>query len=175
MRFGMGPGERTVMKAFVPIAASLALALAPAAHAQVSCKQVNALIAYGLDDFEEITDAEIEEDYYESSYFLAGAAECTVDYFFESVYVCVWTYSSQASASAAYNTQLNAVGSCLAGWKQGAVKPDEKAADGFRTLEGYYYGGSGSNADLEFGVILEEHTANNAVDWHVVVELAYLW
>jgi hypothetical protein len=163
------------MKAFTPIAASLALALAPVAHAQVACSEVASLNSYGLEDFDEIADGEIEDDYYKASFSLSGASECTIDYSFDSIYSCVWTFPSQSAAASAFNSQVNAVSSCLAGWQHRTESPSGTVSNGFRQLQASYYEGSGSYIDMEWGVFLEEHTFDGGADWHVTVGLAYLW
>jgi hypothetical protein len=163
------------MKSVIPIAASLALALAPAAYAQVSCSEIASLNAYGLDDFDDIAEEEIEEDYYDASFRLSGAEECTVDYAFDSVYSCLWVFASYAEASSALSAQLSAIGPCLAGWSSRNATPDSTATDGYRTLQGVFYEGAGTYIDMEWGVGLEEHTSSSGTDWHVWVDLAYLW
>jgi hypothetical protein len=163
------------MKATTPIAASLVLALAPAAHAQVTCSEVNRLIEYSKDDFDEIAGEEVDDDFYKATYTLAGAAECTVDYAFDSVYGCLWVYDSYSAASAALSSQGYALLSCLSGWTPKSITPATTATDGYRTLQGTYYTGTGVNEDLEWSVGLEEHTHSQGTDWHVWVDLAYLW
>lgn len=163
------------MKAFMPLAGSLALALAPVAHAQVACSEVASVNRYGLDDFDEIAEDEIDDDYYDASFYLSGASECTVDYSFDSIYSCVWTFPSQSAAASAFNAQVAAVGSCLSGWQVRTQSPSGAASNGYRELQASYYAGSGSYIDMEWGVFLEEHTFDAGTDWHVVIGLAYLW
>lgn len=163
------------MKAFVPIAASLALALAPVAHAQVTCSEVANVNRYGLDDFEEIAEDEIDDDYYDASYYLAGAEECNVDYTLDSIYSCIWVYDSYASASASYSAQISALGSCLSGWQYRTEATDSEAKDGYRTVQAASYEGSGQYLDMAWGVFIEEHTFDGGTDWHLVTGLAYFW
>ncbi len=162
------------MKSVIPIAAGLALVLAPVARAQASCSDVSSLNAYGLDDFDEIAEDEIEEDLYDTSYVISGAEECSIDYAFDSVYSCLWVYSDYSAASAAWNSQLSSLGNCLAGWTSSPASATE-AKDGYRTLQGMYYSGSGTYLDMEWAVILEEHVSDTGTDWHVWVDVAYLW
>ncbi len=163
------------MKSVIPVAASVALALAPAAYAQVGCSEIASLNAYGLDDFDSIVDEEIEDDLYDTSYWLSGAEECTIDYAFDSVYSCLWIYDSQAAASTAWSAQLSAIGPCLAGWSSSNATPDSAATDGYRTLQAVYYAGAGTHVDMEWALGLEEHTGASGTDWHVWLDLAYLW
>jgi hypothetical protein len=167
--------EGSNMKSVIPIAASLALALAPAAYAQVTCSEVSRLIEYAKDDFDDITGEEIDDDYYKASYSLPGAAECTVDYNFDSVYYCLWVYDSYSAASAALSAQGYALVSCLSGWTPRSITPDATASAGYRMLQGTSYEGSGANVDFEWSVGLEEHTHAQGTDWHVWVDIAYLW
>jgi hypothetical protein len=163
------------MKSAIPILAGLALALAPAAHAQVSCSEISSVTGYSKDEFDDIIGEEVDDDYYKATYSISGATECTLDFGWDSVYQCIWVYNSQSAASAAYHAQRGAVAACLPGWTADPMTPSATATDGYRTLEGVFYAGAGSNVDLEWGVFLEEHTSTNGTDWHVAVGLAYLW
>ena len=166
------------MKSTVAIAAlAFALApvtLAPSAHAQVTCTEVNQLNAHGLEDFDAITGDEIEDDFYKATYTLNGALECSIDYGFDSVYTCTWVFSTQAEAAAAWNAQVGAVSSCLPGWPARPETPNSEASAGYRTLQSTYFAGSGTYVDMEWGVFLEEHTFDGGTDWHVGVGLAWL-
>jgi hypothetical protein len=162
------------MKSAIPVVAGLALALAPAAHAQVTCAEMSRVAEYSKDDFEDIAGEEVDDDFYKATYSLSGATECTLDLGWDAVYQCIWVYDSLAMANAAYYTQRGAVSACLPGWNPDPLTP-AAATDGYRTLEGVYYLGAGSNVDLEWGVFVEEHTHANGTDWHVNVGLAYLW
>lgn len=163
------------MKFATPALASLALAFAPAAHAQVSCSEVSAVIGYADDDFESISGDEVDDDLYEATYALNGSQECTVDYAFDSVYSCLWVFDSQAAAASAYNMQYGAVSRCLSGWTTKPMTPETTANAGYRMLQGGLISGSGDAADLEWAVYLDEHTVGSVTDWHVSVGLAYLW
>ena len=163
------------MKITIPALASLALALAPAAHAQVSCSEVSAVIGYAEDDFEDISGDEIDDDLYEATFALNGSQECSVDYTLDSVYSCLWVFDSQAAAASAYTTQYSTVSRCLSGWTTKDMTPEATANAGYRVLQGAFVTGSGDASDLEWAVILEEHTVDSATDWHVAVGLAYLW
>ena len=163
------------MKSAIPIVAGLALALAPAAHAQVTCSEMSRVTEYSKDEFDDILGDEVDDDYYKATYSFSGATECTLDFGWDSVYQCIWVYNNQAAASAAYHAQRGAVAACLPGWSVDQMTPDAAAKDSYRTLEGVFHVGADSNSDLEWGVFLEEHTAANGTDWHVAVGLAYLW
>jgi hypothetical protein len=163
------------MKFVIPIAASLALALAPAAYAQVTCSEISRLNASGLDDFDDIAEDEIDDEVYDTSFTLGGADECSIDYAFDSIYACLWVFDTYASASAALNSHFNAVASCLPAWTREALTSSAANSNGIRTLQGMTYAGAGGNADLEWAVYLEEHTFDATTDWHVWVGVAYLW
>lgn len=169
-----GRDQGTDMKSAIPIVAGLALALAPAAHAQVTCSEMGRVAEYSKDDFDDIIGEEVDDDYYKATYAFSGAAECTLDFGWDSVYSCLWAYDNYAAANTALYAQRSAVSACLPGWNPEALVPST-AANGYRTIEGTYYVGAGSNSDYEWGVFLEEHTFDGGTDWHVVVGLAYLW
>jgi hypothetical protein len=163
------------MKSAIPMAVGLALALAPVALAQVTCSEMSRVAEYSKDDFEDIEGDQVDDDYYKATYSFSGAAECTLDFGWDSVYTCLWLYDSQAAASAAYHAQRGAVAACLPGWSTDPMTPAATATNGYRTLDGVFYVGAGSNVDLEWGVYLEEHASANGTDWHVTIGLAYLW
>lgn len=164
------------MKLALASAALLGLALAPAAYAQVSCSEVRRVIEESEYDFDEITGAKIEEDYYKATFSLSGADECTIDYEWDSIYSCGFQYQSYASATAAWNAQAAAVSSCLAGWAPSSVTPESTATNnGYRVLMGALYVGSGAFEDLEWAVVLEEHAETGSTHYHLWVELAYYW
>jgi hypothetical protein len=163
------------MKSAIPIAAGLALALAPAAHAQVSCSEVSRIAKSALDEFKDLTGKEIEDDLFNATYKLAGAAECTVEFSFDTVYACLWTYDTEAGATVAYNAQVMAVGGCVPTWERRDDNDSGNFSDGLRFVRGLYFAGAGAESDLEWGVTMEEHKTAKEADWHVWIELAYLW
>jgi hypothetical protein len=163
------------MKLALASTALLGLTLAPAAYAQVSCSEVSRLNAEALDDFDEIAEDEIDDDLYDPSFWLNGAEECSIDYSWDSVYSCLWIYPDYTSASAAFSSQKSAVSYCLSGWSSRPGTPDSTATDGYRTLSVTYYEGSGTYADVEWVVVLEEHTESTGLHYHVYVEAAYIW
>lgn len=175
MSLGMGLGERTIMKIFTPIATSIALTLAPAAYAQVSCSEINRINTESLDDFEGITGEEIDDEVYKATYKLSGADDCSVSYEWDSIYSCGYQFSSFASASDARNSLASAIGSCLPGWQSKSVPAEAAASDGWRTLTGTLYSGTGTYEELEWASVLEEHTDTSGTHYHVWVELAYFW
>jgi hypothetical protein len=164
------------MRSAIPIAAVLALALAPAAHAQVNCTEISRISKSALDgEFKDLTGKEIEDDLFNATYKLTGAAECTVEFSFDTVYACLWTYVTEADATTAYNAQVMAVGGCLPAWERRDDNDAGNFSDGLRYVRGFYFAGAGDESDLEWGVSMEEHRTATENDWHVWVELAYLW
>ncbi len=167
--------QGTDMKSAIAFAAGLALALAPAAHAQVTCAEIGRVAAAAPDEFEDIAGEEIEDDLFKASYTLSGATECTVEYSFDTVYSCLWLYGNEADATAAYNAQVVAVGGCLPTWERRDDNDAGNFSDGLRYVRGYYFAGLDVQEDVEWGVFMEEHKTATEADWHVWVALAYLW
>jgi hypothetical protein len=163
------------MKGIVSVGVSLVLALAPVAHAQVTCSEVAKVNSYGLEDFVDITGDEIDDDYYSATYKLVGADECSIDYTTDSIYSCSWFFSSYALASSAYDVHLSALASCLSGWRYEAQQTDPQAKNGYRSLKAAAYLGSGQYSDMAWGAFLEEHAFDSGTDWHVTIGLAYFW
>ena len=163
------------MKRALTLAVTLGLILAPAAYAQATCSEIVRINSEALEDFDAIAGEEIEGDLYEASVWLSGAGDCNIDYEFDSIYSCLYQFESYDSAAAALNANLAAVGSCLAGWTSSSVTPDSEAKEGYRTLSGTLHAGTGDYEDMEWAVILEEHTGTHGTDYHVWVQLAYYW
>ena len=163
------------MKLTLALAAICGLVLAPAANAQVSCSEINRINTEGLDDFEGIAGAKVDDDHYRATYKLSGADECNLNYEWESIYSCGYQLSSYASASDVRNSLAGAVSSCLPAWKSRSATPEATATDGWRTLTGTLYSGTGAYEDLEWAAVLTEHTDASGTHYHVWMELAYFW
>ncbi len=159
----------------IAAAIAAALALAPAAYAQATCSAINTLNGHGLDEFDDIIADEIDEDFYDASFWLDGAEECSVEYGTDAIYSCMWVFDTQAEAARALSSQLAVFGSCLTGWTREATAAETTASYGIRILEGASFQGSGNQADLQWGVFTEEHTSEDGADWHVIALLAYFW
>jgi hypothetical protein len=166
------------MKLALASAALVGLTLAPGAYAQITCSEVNRLISESDVDFEDISGDEIDDDYYEATYSIGGASECTVDVEFDSVYSCEWQYQYYSDASAALSSHVSALGYCLGGgWSAPKSMKTDASADsqGYRTVAGTYWEGSGKYLDLEWAAELEEHTDSNGTHYHLWVDLVYYW
>lgn len=161
------------MKLALTLSVTLGLMLTPAAYAQATCSEIARINSEALEDFDAITGDEIEDDHYKASVWLSGAGDCQIDFEFDSIYTCLYQFESYASASAAWNAHVAAVSSCLADWKPGSVTPDSAATDGYRTLSGTRHTGTGNYEDMDWAVILQEHTGTHGTDYHVLVELVY--
>lgn len=155
------------------VSAAVALALAPVAHAQITCADVSRIAAAASKDFDDLTSDEIGDDLYRSTYLIAGANSCSVDLFLEAVHSCVWNFPSQAAAIQAYNTNVAAIAPCLPAWKAGAMTIDAEPVDGSRLVAGMSYAGSGDSEYLEWDVVLEEVVSGKPAPYRVWIELVY--
>jgi hypothetical protein len=162
------------MKLALASAALLGLMLAPSAYAQITCSDVNTLNSEALDDFDELAEDEIDDDLYETAFWLDDADDCTIDYSWDSVHSCQWSYVSYSSASAAWSSYASSVGNCL-GWTSKSLSAESQATDGKRLLNGTMFTGSGRYADVEWAVVLEEHTQSDGTHYDLYVETAYIW
>jgi hypothetical protein len=174
-----GTGKGIARKVALASAALLGLSLAPVAYAQISCSDVNRLIEESDVDFEDIAGEEIDDYLYRATFRIAGANSCEVDLDFDAVYYCDWQYQSYGDASAALSSQVAALGYCLSssGWSAPkSLKTDSAAdSDGYRTIAGTYWEGTGSNLDLEWAVELEEHRDSNGMHYHLWIDLVYYY
>jgi hypothetical protein len=166
------------MKLALASAALLGLTLAPGAWAQISCTEVNRLISESDNDFEDISGEEVDLDLYEATYNVAGAKECLVDLEWDAVYSCEWQYAYHSDASSALSSHVAALGYCLgSGWSAPkSMKVDSTAdSNGYRTIAGTIWDGTGKYADMEWAVELEEHTDSNGTHYHLWVDIVYYY
>jgi hypothetical protein len=162
------------MKLAFASAALLGLTLAPAAYAQVTCSEVSRLLSEVESDFENISGEEIDDYLFEATFSISGAYDCQVDLDWDSVYFCEWQYTSYSAAAAAMSSHAAALGYCLSGWKSGSMTADTAAdEEGYRTLGGTFWAGTGAYEDMEWDVELEEHTDSNGTHYHVWIGLIY--
>jgi hypothetical protein len=154
MLVGKGLGERTTVKAFMPFAASLALAFAPAAHAQISCVELTLVLQSGASNFEQLkgAPAEGEKDIWLASFSLPGAGECDVikgaggAWF----YSCAVGSKTEVRATSAFNESLASVASCLSSWTR---QPVANSSSPGKVLDSVAF--IGADANRGFTVQLE--------------------
>ncbi len=161
------------MKLAPTISVAIGLILTPTAYAQATCSEIARINLEATEDFDAITGDEIEDALYRASVSLSGAVECTISHEWDSIYTCLYQFESYASASAAWTAHVAAVSTCLADWKPGSMNPDSAPTDGYRILSGTRYTGAGDYTDMDWAVILQEHTGTHGTDYHVLVELVY--
>lgn len=152
---------------------AIGLMLAPAAYAQPACSEFARITAEALEDFDTITGDEVGSHLYKATVWLSGAGECQIDFDWDSIYTCLYQFESLASASANLDSHQAAISSCLAGWQPTSMMPESESQDGFRSLSGTRYTGTGEYADMDWAVVLQEHTGTHGTDYHVLVELIY--
>lgn len=165
--------EQGLPMKFVYLLALSALAIAPVAQAQISCKQANELVAAADEDFAAMSGKELGDGVYEASYLLDGAAGCQVTSDWSVAYSCMWTFDSLAGAQAAYGASSHALAECFSGWERDPYA-ESSGEDGVKTIEGAsYYSTNDDGAEYTWLVYVEEHVANDGRDWHVWVGLDY--
>jgi hypothetical protein len=143
------------------------LVLAPVAHAQISCQQVQDLLEAATEDFDSVAGEEVSDSVYTASFMLEGASQCQVTFDLSSTYACVWVYDSLASARADYGRQAGALGGCLNGWERDAF--DASAEDPkFQRLEGLsFLQEDDDGSQMTWAAYLEEHIDGDTHDWHL--------
>jgi hypothetical protein len=162
------------MKLALASAALLGVSLAPAAHAQITCTHANRLVEAALDDFDDIAGKKLDGFVYETTYPLPRAASCRIDVDLFVVYRCDYPYASSAAASGARTADTAELAACLTGWSRSALTAADAAdSNGFRSLGGAAWEGSGKYRDLEWSVSVEEHTDANGAHYHLWIELVH--
>lgn len=155
------------------IALALAFALAPAAHAQLSCDDVRRLNAAVLDDFESIAGEEVDDGIFRTSVHMAGAKSCAIDLFFEAVHSCSWNFSTEQAAVDAYNVNVATLASCISGWSQHGADPDATPSDDVRKIAETHFAGGGEYDGIEWQVSVEQDTGASSAGYRLWVELIY--
>ena len=146
---------------------SASLAVAPVAHAQISCQQVQNLMEAATEDFDSIAGEEVSDSVYTASLELEAAIQCQVTFDLSATYACVWTYDTLAAARADYGRQAAALGGCLDGWEREAFEPSADDPK-FQRLEGLSYFQEDDDGGLmTWTTYLEEHIDGDTHDWHV--------
>src|SRR5262245_41993274 len=108
------------MKLIAAIAA--ALVLAPAAHAQVTCPDITALVDPSRARFATIVGRQNEDRVHASTYGLPDAMPCEVDFHDIAMFWCARYYPTYDEGLAAYEASVGMAKPCLAAW---SVKPRE--------------------------------------------------
>ncbi len=134
------------MKAVIVLAA---LALLPAAHAQISCVELTLVLQSGASNFEQLkgAPAEGEKDIWLASFSLPGAGGCDVirgdaDAWF---YSCAVGSKTEARTTSAFNASLASVASCLASWTR---QPVVNSSSPGKVLDGVAFIGADANRGL---------------------------
>ncbi len=137
-------GELGLKHAFI---VALAASVAPMAHAQQICINVNKITSAASDDFKPIWGEQDEDDYVPTSVWLEdGAVYCGIDLREKAYYSCIWNLKTQTQAEAEYESLLAAVRPCLAGWSE-ADAVSKKTFGGMLMIKGLNFGsGPGKDA-----------------------------
>jgi hypothetical protein len=155
------------------IAVALAFALAPAAHAQLTCDDVRRLNGAVLGDFESLAGDEVDDGIFETSLHMAGAKYCAIDIFFEAVHSCSWDFSTEQAAVAAYNANVATLASCISGWSQHGAEPDTTLSDDVRNVAETHFSGAGEHDGVEWQLAVEQLTGASFSGYRLWVELLY--
>jgi hypothetical protein len=131
-----------------------ALALAPAAHAQISCVELTLVLQSGASNFEQLkgAPAEGETDIWLASFSLPGAGECDVIKGAAGAwfYSCAVGSKTEARATSSFNEGLASVASCLSSWTR---QPVVNSSSPGKVLDSVAFIGAGANRG--FTVLLE--------------------
>ena len=154
-------------------AALLSLALAPAAYAQVDCYELRRVMTEAKDDFDNIRGKELEDDVYQSTLEIGGSRDCTIDLGLYPTYTCNFQFENTDWLWSAYRLRLGEVRGCLSNWKQTDLREQPYRDEGYRTLEGVSFEGSGQYEDMDWTVFIQQHMQNGRAHYHIWVELSY--
>jgi hypothetical protein len=103
------------MKAVLAVAA--ALAIAPVAQAQASgCPLLQGIVDGAAAGFPELRGEELSEDWFESTLYMTGADECSVNTGDSNLFYCVWGFDTPEAANSLATALSDAGKECLAGW-----------------------------------------------------------
>jgi hypothetical protein len=162
------------MKLVAGFALAAALVLAPGAHAQLSCDEVEELMDLAWDDFDPIVTDEISDALYGTDYFLENAEQCYVGYDISVMYACLWVSTSESEAVELFDHFAETLDICIPGWAKSTENPDA-VDDGLTPLRTLTLTGEGDYEDFEWLVTLDRHDEDGAVDWHISVGSSLYW
>lgn len=124
------------MKTGLVAAAAMALAPFMTAHAQSGCDNMKRIVAEALDAFPTLRGDEIDDDWFDSTLYLQGAAECTIDLSIASMFSCAWDFDAAAPADAHAGVLADAARQCLPGWRWEAIEPGTKSENNLAITRG---------------------------------------
>jgi len=165
---------------FAALAASLAaavlLAVAPVAHAQATCADIDQMLHEAASDFADIRGEEKLADLYESTFTAEDAAFCEVDYDWDSVLTCYWRFPSESAATQFIDAQIASLRACLAddAWTEEVLDPAGLPA-AWRLIRGSSFEGAGDYADLTLNVRADVGEEGGSEVYEAELELIYLY
>ena len=131
-----------------------ALGLAPMAHAQDYCSELNDVIAEATAGFDELKDYENFEDNYEPYLYLERAYSCWIDTEGVSVFGCYWQFDAPEQAGANLDQLDAATKACLAGWTRTDLS-GKTSAEGKAIARGFRMDGSAANPTVFVEAFIE--------------------
>jgi hypothetical protein len=167
--------NRTPLRAMVLLAGILALA--PAAHGQVACKDIDMLTGAAASSFAAILGPPIAGDsdlkLHAARFALPGASSCVIERPFEETYRCEWAYATEADLMRAYESQVAAIAPCLAGWKAEALLVDQVTDAGVRVLAGVGYLGNDDFATEVWSIVAGRTAGGGETGYLLMIEVSH--
>lgn len=156
-------------------ALAAALAIAPAAHAQLSCDEALDVMGLAFEDFDPVIGEEVEDGLYEIDFWLDDAAQCYAGFDdFSSMYACMWLSESEEEGDARFRQLAGELGACLAGWERSEESGDTPG-DEYTTLRSLMLFGVDDDDGFEWVLSLDRHDGEEGTDWHVSLASSLYW
>lgn len=118
---------------------AIVLALTPLAHAQSGCDLIAGILGEATTGYVTILGDRFDDNWYDTSSYLDGADECAIGIGAQgSVYECVWSETTAATADRRLDTLETLAKGCLAGWDRISIA-GETSTNGLKIGRGYSY------------------------------------
>ena len=121
-------------------------ALAPAAQAQASgCPLLQGIVDGAAAGFPELRGDELSEGWFDSTLYMTGSDECSVNVGDSNLFYCVWGFDTPEAADSLATALSNAGKECLAGWTLQDTT-GAKSSNNLTILNGLTLSGVGGHA-----------------------------
>jgi hypothetical protein len=151
--------------------------IAPAAHGQIACKDIETLTEAAAASFTAIIGPPLAGDTdlkpHATRFVLAGATSCVIEQPFEETYRCEWRYATEADLMRAYESHAAVITPCLAGWEAKALLVGQVSPAGRRMLAGVGYLGNEAFASEVWTIAAERNADNDEAGYTLSIQVTH--
>lgn len=163
------------MKRIAGFTLAALFALAPAAHAQITCAEIEFIHSDGMEEFEDLTGAKVRDKRYSSKVKLQGATFCEIEFGYDPTFNCRWEFDSKQEADRAYAAQAAALAGCLTGWRAEA-KPVAFTSSSLSIFAAVTHSGVGEHEHTQWQLVLGHTTFYDPkAPYGLELQWVYFW